>query len=117
MGKVTLRMTQSTVALPLFTLAFLAGCDNADSTTSTDPLPRPVTYLTLEAHAPQPQSLVTGSVESWKSEQVGFQVNGRVRFVHEPGANILGRILDSHGKLLESGAISPPFARRIDRFR
>jgi len=49
---------------------------------------------------------MTGSVGSWKTEQVGFEVAGRVIQVLEPSAHIEGRILDQSGKkVLAEGTV------------
>jgi multidrug resistance efflux pump len=41
---------------------------------------------------------MTGSVGSWKTEEIGFEVAGRVLQVLEPSAEIEGRILDQSGQ-------------------
>lgn len=82
-----------------------AGCNSADSTQSKEPLPRPVTYMTLEQQMPKNSSMVTGTIDSWKSEQVGFQVAGRVIYSEEPGMNIQGRILDKAGEVIKQGTL------------
>jgi len=54
---------------------------------------------------PGKTSRLTGSVDSWKREDIGFEVAGRVRRVVEPGANIVGRTYDENGKLLTEGTV------------
>ena len=68
-------------------------------------IPRPVTFVRLEITSPSQTSRLTGSVESWKREDLGFDVAGRVLRVVEPGANIVGPTLDEQGKLLTAGTV------------
>ena len=67
--------------------------------------PRPVTYVRLQTMNPSTTSRLTGSVESWKREDIGFEVAGRVLSVVEPGANIVGRTYDENGDLLTEGTV------------
>ncbi len=68
-------------------------------------IPRPVTFVRLEITSPSQTSRLTGSVESWKREDLGFDVAGRVLRVVEPGANIVGHTLDEQGNLLTAGTV------------
>ena len=65
--------------------------------------PRPVTVQVLHKRQPVHASLVSASVGSWKTEQIGFEVNGRVKFVVEPNTEIEGRIRDKEGNLILEG--------------
>ena len=56
--------------------------------------------MTLKISTPTQHAPVAGSVGSWKKELIGFQVAGRVRFVHEPGVAVQGRLLGESGKVL-----------------
>jgi multidrug efflux pump subunit AcrA (membrane-fusion protein) len=53
--------------------------------------PRPVTVFLLEEADPVQPTLLTGSVRSWKEQDVAFEVEGVVRFVVESGTNLEGR--------------------------
>jgi multidrug efflux pump subunit AcrA (membrane-fusion protein) len=48
---------------------------------------------------------LTGSAESWKREDIGFEVAGRVLSVVEPGIDIEGRIFDEEGNVLSEGTV------------
>ena len=48
--------------------------------------------------------MVSASVGSWKTEEVGFEVGGRVEFVVEPNTEIEGRIFDKEGSLILPGS-------------
>lgn len=60
-------------------------------------LPRAVSVFTLRASAPASQARLTGAVEAWKSEDIGFEVAGRVSWVIEPNADIEARLPESGG--------------------
>ena len=44
---------------------------------------------------------VTGTVASWKTDQLGFEVEGRVQFVIEEETNVAGQVYDKDGKLVK----------------
>lgn len=68
--------------------------------------PRPVSVWMLRQSAPGSSEIVTGSVDAWKTEQIGFEVSGRVRWVIEPEQDIEGRRLDRTGTtLLSEGSV------------
>ncbi len=50
-------------------------------------------------------SRLTGTVESWKREDIGFEVAGRVLRIVEPGIDIEGRTFDEDGNLLSEGTV------------
>ena len=82
-----------------------AGCRNEPA---RGPAPRPVSVLSLTESDPGRFERVTGTVASWKTDQLGFEVEGRVRFVIEPETDIAGRVHDEDGNRLTSGT---PLAR------
>ncbi len=95
-------MAATVLAALLHTM--ILGCGAGDTEETIQPA-RPVTYLTLSKRTPVSQSLVAGSVDAWKRETLGFDVNGRLRFVEDRGTNVQGPITDSTGKALESGTL------------
>jgi hypothetical protein len=44
-------------------------------------------------------------VESWKREDIGFEVAGRLLRIVEPGIDIEGRTVDEEGNLLSEGTV------------
>ncbi|OYP34923.1 efflux RND transporter periplasmic adaptor subunit [Rhodopirellula sp. MGV] len=64
---------------------------------------RPVTVMELRRIVPESSFNVSGSVTSWKTEQIGFEVSGRVMWVLEPGKNIDGRTVDADGTVIREG--------------
>ena len=83
----------------------ISSCDSGSKDEERKPIPRPVTYMLLKKSDPSQITRATGSVESWKVEKVGFQVDGRVVSVVEPGVEILGNIYDENGAVLTNGTI------------
>ncbi len=71
-------------------LTVCAGCRPEDSSGQEEIQPRPVTVLELKYIQPQELALHTGTVSSWKTDQIGFQVGGRIQQLLEPGTNIEG---------------------------
>jgi len=54
---------------------------------------------------------LTGAVQSWKEEDLGFEVSGRVEWTIEEGRNIEGRTRDENGNPLSDGTV----LARLDR--
>jgi multidrug efflux pump subunit AcrA (membrane-fusion protein) len=67
----------------------IAGC-TADTQKDGDrqPAPRPVSVLTLQSSDPSLELSVTGTAGSWKTEDLGFEVSGRIEYVIEPETNV-----------------------------
>ena len=59
--------------------------------------------MTLYREVPTGTTMVSGAVKSWKTEQIGFEVGGRVRWVLEPGKEIERRITGPEGWLIKEG--------------
>ncbi|MFG0264389.1 MAG: efflux RND transporter periplasmic adaptor subunit, partial [Rhodopirellula sp. JB055] len=59
--------------------------------------------MTLTRTVPVSSYTATGSVQSWKTEDIGFEVSGKVLWVLEPGANIDGRVIDAGGEMIQQG--------------
>lgn len=65
--------------------------------------PRPVSVIALETGVPTTTRQVSATVSSWKTEQIGFEVAGRVSWVLEPGEEIEGRVFDMQGSPVTPG--------------
>ena len=69
--------------------ATLIGCSKKSDLPVTRELsPRPVSVIRLRQSDPAKSLAVTGVVGSWKTEELGFEVNGRVQYVIEPEINV-----------------------------
>ena len=90
------------LALPVL---LVASCELAETTLQREKSPRPVTVIELQPTSPRSTSQLTGSVASWKTEEMGFQVQGRVESVLEPGQNIRGRTVDETGQEISQGTV------------
>jgi len=65
-------------------LVALAGCSREAEPVTQARAPRPVSVIKLRQSDPARSLAVTGVVGSWKTEDIGFEVSGRVKFVMEP---------------------------------
>lgn len=90
------------LASALFCCLVLGGCGGHEEDIP-ERRPRPVLVNQLKKQNPPHASLVSASVGSWKTEQIGFEVGGRVEFVVEPSTKIEGRIYDKEGELILEG--------------
>lgn len=81
----------------------VAGCTN-DVQESVEDHPRPVSVIRLTESNPSRSRWVTGAVGSWKTEDIGFEVSGRVEFVVEPKTDV-------EGYIDQTGAVGTELAR------
>ena len=80
-----------------------------------DKRPRPVAVTALRKTPAPDAALIAASAGSWKTEDIGFEVSGRIEFVVEQNTSIEGRIDDGAGKIIVEGT---PIARlEAERFR
>jgi len=86
------RISMKTAFLPLILagIFILSGCGKKDDTVNR-PDPRPVTVLELREINPIKPLQLTGSVNSWKDEDISFEVEGRVEWIVEMATNLEGR--------------------------
>ena len=97
----TVKQIASSVSVVVMIFSII-GCQKR-SQKFPEKAPRPVTVLPLRQSVPESNFIVSGYVKSWKTENIGFEVSGRLQFVLEPGENIEGQIRDSDGNLLQQG--------------
>ncbi|MEM9412654.1 MAG: HlyD family efflux transporter periplasmic adaptor subunit, partial [Planctomycetota bacterium] len=81
---------------------FACGCSKPEEA-QIEPRPRPVVTQKLAKRSPPNSALVSASVASWKTEQIGFEINGRVKWVLEPNEEIEGRVFDEAGQTISVG--------------
>ncbi len=102
------------VALTLFCLCGLAitGCTQKQQEfVSPEKPPKPVAIAVLRKTSPTNAQFITGSVVPWKSEQIGFEVAGRVAEVIEPNEFVTPQI---GGQADERTPGATPLARLDD---
>ena len=97
--------TLVSVALLIICSVVVVSCQFGSEKQNEVVIPRPVSYMSLQKTDPANQSLVAGSVAAWKTEPIGFDVNGRVDFVQEPGTIVHGSIFDKNRKVIEPGTL------------
>ncbi len=93
-------------------LLLFAGCQSEDATV-VEKKPRPVEVQSLAMQAPASSSLVSAVVGSWKTENLGMEVGGRIQRVAEPNTDIEARVRNEDGQVIIEGT---PIAQ-IDRER
>lgn len=77
------------IGLLCLSVTALCGCSNAPEDQGPQaPSPRPVSVITLLESDPARSLAVTATVGSWKTEDIGFEVSGRVQYVIEPETNV-----------------------------
>ena len=86
------RISMKTTLIPLILagIFILAGCGKKDAVVKV-PNPRPVKVLELSVIDPVKPLQLTGSVMSWKEQDISFEVRGRVEWIVEMGTNLEGR--------------------------
>lgn len=89
----------------LIVLVTSAGCRPDATEGQAERQPRPVNVLRLSNVRPQELARHTGTVSSWKTDQMGFQVGGRIQSLLEPGTNIEGATYDETGAPLREGSV------------
>lgn len=67
--------------------------------------PTPVSVIRLKTIDPSHSRRLAGSVASWKTEAIGFEVEGRVQFVSEPGTEIHATRYSPDGTIAEPGTV------------
>ncbi|MBC8549830.1 MAG: HlyD family efflux transporter periplasmic adaptor subunit [Candidatus Brocadiales bacterium] len=85
------RVHRTTSLFPLFIiLCLLISCGKQEAV-DTGPNPRPVKVLELREFNPVKPLQLTGSVMSWKEQDISFEVSGRLEWIVEMGTNLAGR--------------------------
>lgn len=100
-------MNKLSVCFALCVTVLLNGCKQTQKAPKEKP-PRPVEVATLTMQASSDRRIVTASAASWKSEQIGFEISGRIEWVIEPNANVEGHVVDSNNVVVIPGE---PIAR------
>ncbi|MCA9207503.1 MAG: hypothetical protein KDA55_04065, partial [Planctomycetales bacterium] len=61
--------------------------------------------ITLATTQPNRSDHLSGTVEAWKSEKLGFEVAGRVQFVVEPEEDVWPVLESAEGEVLRPGTV------------
>ena len=69
-------------------IVLLAGCQTEPEQVKFVKPPRPVTVMVLSRTQQLQKQLVTGTIAPWKTEEIGFEVGGRVSFVIEQNEEV-----------------------------
>ena len=76
----------------MFWLLTTAGCKSQSESGSRQKSPRPVSVFKLKASNPNITERLTGVAGSWKTQDLSFEVAGRIQYVAEPKTDVEGRI-------------------------
>ena len=95
-------------------ISMFTGCGKQD--TILEPNPRPVTVLELRELNPVKPLQLTGSVMSWKEQDISFEVSGRVEWIVEMGTNLEGR-WEEDGKVHIPGDVMASIDKRHYKIR
>jgi len=98
-------MQKYLISVISITLLILAGCDKESVDEDTIITTRPVTVLQLEDNDFMREINLTGSVNLYRQEKVGFEVGGRILAVEELGKELEGPAYDEDNKLVRAGEI------------
>lgn len=106
-------MGHSIQCLACATAILLAlGC-SGNRNTLPDKLPRPVSVFTLAVTDPSNEIRLTGAAGSWKTEDLAFEVSGRVQYVIEPETDIEGDVFAYDGVPGEATRINDDERREL----
>lgn len=94
-------------------IALLVGCSSGKQESPDKKLPRPVSVLTLKVTDPSGEERLTGSAGSWKTEELSFEVEGRVQFVIEPETDIDGKVF-AYQEVAPATEGDPPEQKEIE---
>lgn len=94
-----------TLTLVLSCTLFLAGCADHAPPVPRE-APRPIEVYTLSEVNPSGPLELTGSVASWKEQDVAFEVAGRVKFVQETGTPLEGRWAENSEVIVEGDLLA-----------
>ncbi len=113
----SVRTILKTIFVPplLVGILMFTGCGKKE-VTDTGPGPRPVTVLELREINPVKPLQLTGSVMSWKEQDISFEVSGRVEWIVEMGTNLEGR-WEEDGKVHVPGDVLARIDKRPYRIR
>ncbi len=101
-------MNKAQLLVYVCVLTLCLGCKQTKVDVKKEKPPRPVEVAVLAMQAPQDRQTVTASASSWKSENIEFEVSGRIEWVIEPNANVEGRVVNAAGDVVIAG---DPIAR------
>ena len=98
-------MHKYSITIISFITLICAGCDKESVDEIKDINSRPVTVLQLEDNDFMREINLTGSVNLYREEKVGFEVSGRILAVEELGKELEGPAYDEDNKLVRAGEI------------
>ena len=80
------------------------GCDSVENNASEN-MVKGVSVTQIKKYSPSQAQRVAGSVETWKQENIGFEVGGRVEYVVDSGIEVKGRVVDEKNRVIRKGDV------------
>ncbi len=101
---------QFLIAFTVASLLATFGCQPQQAETKLEkkPKPRPVEVTLLAMSKQTSNTMLSAPVASWRRQEIGMEVGGRIEWVVEPNTDIEGRVRDLDGELISEGT---PIAR------
>ena len=100
-------------------LVFFCGCEQAkveESKTNESPT-TPVKVITLSQKNPSLDLRLTGTVDTWKQEEISFEVGGKIDYVIDGGADVQGALKNIKGEIIKQGTILAKLDKKIYQLR
>merc|ERR1711976_141324 len=100
-------------------LVFFCGCEQAkveESKTNESPT-TPVKVITLSKKNPSLDLRLTGTVDTWKQEEISFEVGGKIDYVIDGGADVQGALKNIKGEIIKQGTILAKLDKKIYQLR
>ncbi|BBM83720.1 efflux RND transporter periplasmic adaptor subunit [Candidatus Uabimicrobium amorphum] len=99
-------------------LVFYCGCEEAKVESKINEFPTtPVKVITLNSKNPSFDLRLTGTVDTWKQEEISFEVGGKIDYVIDSGADVEGPLKNIQGKIVKQGTILAKIDQKIYRLR
>lgn len=98
-------MNKYLITIVTSTILICTGCDKEPADDVNNISLRPVTILQLENNDFVREINLTGSVNLYREEKIGFEVSGRILAVEELGKELEGPAYDENDELVRAGEI------------
>ncbi|WP_372365658.1 HlyD family secretion protein [Candidatus Uabimicrobium sp. HlEnr_7] len=96
----------------------LIGCDKAASQTKKETtVIRPVKVISLHKKNPAAALRLTGTVATWKQEEISFEVGGKIDYVIDSGKDVEGALKNINNRIIKQGTILAKLETRIYELR
>ncbi|MBC8351430.1 MAG: HlyD family secretion protein [Planctomycetes bacterium] len=88
-------------------LSSVLGCKSQQDSGPRQKSPRPVSVIKLQTTDPSTMERLTGVAGSWKTQELSFEVAGRVQYVAEPETDIEGKVVTRGTSSADASEVGP----------